>query len=315
MRGTPRFIKSTLGIIALTLIQTTFAPAYAQDSKNATPKSQSQTPARKIGALNTQTAPVDYVDAHKFVLALTSRAAPRPRGEFETNEAYEARQPKLVEAESVLVRIMRGFDKDYAYDMDKKTLSIEIPIAKIRPKSSLLGQAFLAGRINDKDEKYIGSNAFGAQVNVGKSWSTQYLLFVPTDQVKGLITVADDPFFATLPEYLRSKEHVRAQYQKTTVAVTLHAEPSEAERIAKDYSLLLLIRDRGVPLVHEATLVTKPTISEPRDTVLFTRAIEVDLMEIVVRDGKTGKTLLKKLVFDAPSSPIAESVPVENNSK
>lgn len=301
MRLTSGLFKSTLVIIAITLTHTTFAPALAQDLKKAPSKSQSQTATRKSDASKTQAAPVDFVDADKFISKITSLAEPKPRGEFETKEAYEARQPKLAGTESVLVRVERGY-KDYSYDIDSQTLSIRIPVSEIKPRKALQGLPLRVAHKVDKEEKYTGSNAYGARVTVERRWSTQYLLFVPTDQLKDLVTVTADPAFASLPESVRSK------YNKTTFALKLSAEPGDAERISKDYSLLLLVRPRGLQhTVHEASHSTKPTISDPTEITLFTAAAEVDLMEIVIRDGKTGKTLLKKAVFGAAPPPITES--------
>lgn len=304
MRLTSRFFtKSTLGIIALTFVQTIFAPSFAQNSKNTT--SKSQIPSRKSDTSKTQAARVDFVDADKFISKITSLAEPEPRGEFETKETYEARQPRLSASESVLVRIERGY-KDYAYDIDNKILSIRIPISEIKPRKTLQGLPLRAAYKIDKEEQYTGSNAYGARVTVERTWSTQHLLFVPTNQLEGLVTVADDPVLASLPDNLRSQ--MAGRFKKTTIAVALSAEPSDAERIAKNYSILLLVRPRGLQhAVFEATHSTKATISEPKESTLFTRAIEVDLMEIIIRDGKTGKTLLKKAVFGASPPPIVES--------
>lgn len=293
-----------LGVIALGHVA--FTPVFAQDSGRGTlSKSAKQLQTRKSDLPQKPTARIDYVDADKFITKITSLAEPKPRGEFETREAYEARQAKLTDSGAVLVRLEHGY-KDYAYDIDSKTLSIQIPISEINPRKRLQGVPLRAAYSIDKKEQYTASNAYGARVTVERTWSTQYLLFVPTAQLEGLLTVADDPAMASLPESMRAR--MADRFKKKTVTVSLTAEPSDAERIAKDYIALLLVRPRGLQgTVSEATFSSKATINEPKESTLFTQAIEIDLIEIVIRDGKTGKTLLRKAVFDAMPPPISES--------
>lgn len=299
MRPSPRVSGARMFCLsAIAVVQMICEPAFAQDGgKLASSKSVKKAVAGKSDSTKPQTVRRDYVDAAKFIDKIISLAEPVPRGEFESREAYEARQPKLSASETTLVRLERGY-KDYAYDFDSKTLSIRIPVGEIKPNKTLQGFPLRVAYEHENKGGYTASNAYGARVTVEKTWSTQYLLYVPNEQLGSLVTVTDDPVLASLPDNLRRQ--MAGKYKKTTVALTINAEPNDAERIAKDSLVLLSVRPKGLQdTVHEATFSSKPTISEPRESTLFTRAIGVDLVEIIIRDGKTGKTILKKAVHDA----------------
>ncbi len=296
-------ISARVAMITLALALT--ESALAQDAKKS-PPSKPTKPASvsKPEAARSQPVKHDFLEAQDFITKINAVAEPQPRGEFETREAYEARQPKLPDAASTLLRIERGY-KDYSYDIDKKVLTIRIPIAKIKPRKSLSGLPLQAAYSIDKKEEYTGSNSYGARVTVEKIWSTSYLLFIPPAQVESMLTETENPILATLPESMRAR--MADTFKERTVSLYLPAEPRDAERISKNYAVILRVRPKGLQYsVFEATHSTKPTISEPKESTLFTRAIEVDLLEILVRDGPMGPELLRHPVGAQSSSPTAE---------
>ena len=285
----------------ITLALALAEPAVAQDAKKPPPSRPTKLasvskpePARALPVRH------DFLEAQEYIT--NAVAEPQPRGEFETREAYEARQPKLPDAASALVRIERNF-LNYSYDIDKKVLTIRIPFAMTGPRKRLSGLPLQAAYSIDKQEKYTGSNSYGAQVTVEKTRSTSYLLFIPPAQVESMLTETENPIIATLfPESMRAR--YADAFKEKTISLYLPAEPRDAERISKNYEVLLRVRPKGLQYsVFEATHTTKPTISEPEERTLFTRAIEVDLLEILVRDGPMGPELLKHTIGAQSASP------------
>jgi hypothetical protein len=296
-------ISAQVAMISLALALT--QSALAQDAKKP-PPSKPTKPAAVSKPEPARAQPVrhDFLEAQEYITKINAVAEPQPRGEFETREAYEARQPKLPDTASALVRIERGY-KDYSYDIDKKVLTIRIPVAKIKPRKSLSGLPLQVAYSIDKKEEYTGSNSYGAKVTVEKTWSTSYLLFIPPAQVESMLNETENPIFATLPESMRAR--MADTFKERTVSLSISAEPRDAERISKAYAVLLRIRPKGLQYsVFEATHSTKPTISEPKESTLFTRAIEVDLLEILIRDGPMGPELLRHPVGAQSPSPTSE---------
>lgn len=294
-----------IAIASLALVFWLAGPAFGQESKKPSPPSVAKpNKATKPEHSKNSSAQRDFEEAYKFIEKVNSISEPLPRGEFETREAYEARQPSLSLEKSVLLRLERGF-KDYSYDIDKKLLSIHIPIAKIEPrKRKLTGLPIQAAYKIENQGEYIASNAYGAKVKVEKTYSTIYILYVPDSQIDGLVTEKENPVLASLPESTRASLRKTLKDEKT-IAVTLVAEPSDAKRISENFAVLFRVRPKGLQnSVFEATHTTKPTISEPKESTLFSRAIEVDLLEILVRDGALGSVLFKNTIGQ-PSAPSA----------
>jgi hypothetical protein len=301
-----------IAIASLALVFGLAGPAFGQEPKKPSPSSVAKpNKATKPEHSKNSSAQRDFEEAHKFIEKINSISEPQPRGEFETREAYEARQPSLSLDKSVLLRLERGF-KDYSYDIDRKLLSIHIPVAKIEPrKRKLTGLPIQAAYKIESQGEYIASNAYGAKVKVEKTYSTNYVMYVPDSQLDGLVTEKENPALASLPESMRASMR-KALKDEKTIVVTLAAEPDNAKRISENFAVLFRVRPKGLEnSVFEATLITKPTISEPKESTLFTRAIEVDLLEILVRDGASGSILLKKTIgqFSAPSA--SESGPTD----
>ena len=303
------FVRISAKVAAIAVALAIMESALAQDAIKP-PPSKPTKPASvsKSEPKRTQAVKQDFLEAKEYIAKINAAADPQPRGEFETREAFEARQPKLSDNESALLRIERGY-KNYSYDIDKKVLTIRIPVTKIKPRKSLSGLPLQAAHSIDKKEEYTGSNSYGTKVTVERTWSTLYLLFVPTAQLDSILAEAPNPIFATLPENMRAR--MPDTLNEKAISVYISAEPKDAERISQNYSVLLRVRPKGLQFsVHEATHTTKPTISEPRESTLFTRAIEVDLLEIIVRDGPMGTELLRQAI-GAPS-PSAASDPASS---
>lgn len=302
--------------IAIASLSLVFGPAglaFGQESKKPSPPSVTKpNNATKLEHSKNSSAQRDFEEAYKFIEKISSISEPSPRGEFETREAYEARQPSLSLEKIVLLRLERSVFKDYSYDIDKKQLSIYIPIATIEPKKRKLAGTPIQAAYKFEDQgKYIASNAYGATVKVEKYYSKSYILYVPDSQLSGLVTERENPALASLPESTRATLR-KALKDEKTIAVTLIAEPGEAKRISENFAVLLRVRPKGLQnSVSEATLTTKPTISEPKESTLFSRAIEVDLLEILVRDGALGSVLLK-ITIGQPSAPsVSEPAPTD----
>ncbi|MFC7460314.1 hypothetical protein [Hydrogenophaga defluvii] len=304
-------------VVTIALAIALLEPALAQDAKKPPPtKPTKSASVPKPEPARPQPVKYDFLEAQEYITKINAIAEPQPRGEFESREAYEARQPKLADAASTLLRIERGY-KDYSYDIDKKVLTIRVPVAKIKPRKSLNGLPLQAAYSIDKKEEYTGSNSYGAKVTVEKTWSTSYLLFVPPEQVNSMLKETENPILATLPESMRAR--MADSFKERTISVDISAEPRDAERISKNYVVLFRVRPKGLQFsVFEATQSTKPTISEPKDSTLFTRAIEVDLLEIVVRDGPMGPELLRQPIgvpLPSPASDPASSVTTDSPPK
>ena len=301
-----------IAIASLALFSWLAAPAFGQEAKKPSPSSaEKQNKATMPGHSKNSSAQRDFEDAYKFIERVNSISEPSPRGEFETREAYEARQPSLSLEKSVLLRLERSF-KDYSYDIDSKLLSIHIPVAKIEPrKKQLTGLPIQAAYKIENQGEYVASNAYGAKVKVEKTYSTNYVLYVPDSQLGGLVTEKENPVLASLPENLRASMKKTLKNEKTII-LTLTAEPGNAKRISENFAVLFRVRPKGLQnSVFEATHSTKPTISEPKESTLFSRAIEVDLLEIQVRDGALGSILLKKAIGQSSAPSASEPGPTD----
>jgi hypothetical protein len=274
-------ISTQVVIIALTLLLA--EPALAQNAKKPPPSMPMSRPSAVLKAKPepVQTVQPDFIEAQEYITKITRLARPEPRGEFETKEAYEARQPKLPDDSRSLILVERGY-KQYSYDIDNKVLTIHIPVSKLTPRKRLSGLPLRVAVSIDED-------------TVIRSWLTNYLLFIPPAQVESLLTETPMPSLAAIPESERAHALRMAAYNKERrISLHLSAEPKDAERISKSYAVLLWVRPKGLEYsVSEATHSREPTISEPRDSTLFTRAIEVDLLEILIRDGSMGTELLR----------------------
>jgi hypothetical protein len=194
------------------------------------------------------------------IKAVTTKAA--PKSEFETTPAYEARRNASKMDGSAFVFVFDSQKDFFTYDADSATMMAPLPITTnkfyLEPNSPEYTVLTLR-RLELSSREYVGSNAFGATVNVSSHLYDEY--GVVTNQP--LVTALAFPMEVSIAK--DAKSYLRVALACTLLGGEVHRDVAG----------------------HEAT------ISDPYETHVQKQYLPVTVTELFVFDERSGNVLLR----------------------
>lgn len=217
------------------------------------------------------------------------------RDEFETTEQFQKRLEKLQSAP-----LAQGFQLTSSiafitpsisvYDADKEVMQLTtrelsapqdiLNIVDDYKFKDIDGQvvkqeyaSLSIQRSTIKRETYMGSNAYGAKVEVLR----EYIV----DSKLAIVNWLALPGLDKLSDLKRPK-----------VTLNLNMSPDKA-RQCKNSLRLLIVGNMFDPLVGESFASTKPTLTNPIEALIITNAIFINVSSIWVFDQKTGEIIAR----------------------
>ena len=212
------------------------------------------------------------------------------RGEFETEEEYQKHLPPPVDRQRVVYfRIERGPNaKRYKYDIATQTLTLT---EELRKESLLDGQRtgpYYLKLLNKSSNlgQYIGQNAYGASRTVTVMRIEGYDLNLLNGS-----EVGDE------------------------MSISLSLPPKVAERVSRDYEVVVGVTLMGYDQSSTSTFTSGPTVSAALDLSIDTFRIDAVLRQAIVRDRQTHevlKTVSIEPVAEEGSAAVQETIPKES---
>lgn len=216
--------------------------------------------------------------------AIKNSSALKEKSEFEPTSAFESRRTGFVDHPLYASVTPNGylgfvvgsesiFAPEFKYDADSQTLAITLTGSTKRflmdKDNPTLDGVLIRSIVRDR-HSYIGSNAFGAKVEVRSSYSEDY----------GVTFNQDNWLFRSSEDYQRKFTHLLA----TT--------PDEARALKPDAKLLLVCR-LSEPWLRHSAHGHDATINEPYETVVGDNYLQVLPDQLWVFNDKTGDVILK----------------------
>jgi hypothetical protein len=184
-----------------------------------------------------------------------------PKSEFETTQMYEARSQAARKDGSTLKFVLDAAPETFTYDADSGMMQVSVPVKE----HIFLGQSvpkrptINVHAVPRSERKYIGSNAFGAQVEVTST----------TDDMYGLLLnqIIESPLLALM-------------------------EAATAQSVKPFLRLGVICTLTGNTVVED-TYAISATISFPRDFYQHNKYVPALITEIFVIDSRDEKILLR----------------------
>lgn len=235
--------------------------------------------------------PYNAVPIAEYLDKLISAVDVKPRGEFETKEAYEARLSQTVAVPPAYVLIEADRRSSYYYNVDDRVIEIYIPgVDLLKPRKSLKGTPFKVALKSEDRGAYTGSNGYGATVKVERTYLTQYLLYVEQEDLLKMVKTYQKPLFRKMDPGASSA--LGRFGMDTGIVIQFSIDPSQAKQLSESFQIYMKIVADG-SVGFEATNSTKPTIKEPQETTLFNKAASVKVEELIVRDEVANSEVFK----------------------
>lgn len=279
-----------LAIAAIVFPCSTFSQTKIEAKSSGNAKSKAEAKRAKSSApLPYNAAPIaEYLDK------LVSAVDMKPRGEFETKEAYEARRSQTVVVPPAYVLIEADRRDGYYYNVDERVIEIYIPgVDLLKPRKPLKGTPFKVALKSEDQGTYTASNGYGVTVEVERSYLTQYVLYVEQEDLLKMVKSYPKPFLRKMN--LGASSELGGVRMDAGIVIQFGVEPDRAKQLSESFQIYMKIVPDG-SVGFEATNSTKPTIKDPRETTLFNKMASVKVEELIVRDGVANSEVFK-LVF------------------
>lgn len=241
--------------------------------------------------------------------AVKQRMKSADKDEFETTEAYHQRikaervKPLLgvITQESVLAFVI---DKsDSTYDADKGLLSVRSELSRVTSGLRLDEQrrSLLWDIVNNNRSSYVGTNAYGAKVNVERNMADFYEISFANygefltekylDETTRKLLEEEKEMYKQhgLTESVRGSDFL----SKLGFSFTLKMVPDVAKR-AKENLRLLLVCKLADPPVIEGSSYSKPTFDRPRESFFQIHNLNTELLEVWIFNASTGEVYDKQ---------------------
>jgi len=220
-------------------------------------------------------------------LSLKSKSADFTKSEYESTSDFDARMNKICDKTLSgnlkycdTVGFFTRTDIEYNYDADNKKMIVGV---KTRGESI---DTYYA-KVGTK--KYIASNAFGAKIKVT---ATEYLttaVSMRRDEPKEEVKESETSGYAKRPRPAKMALYQADFYRAPrTISLDVPMTPEEAKDL-KIYGGIVLIGKLYKPFIDNYTSHSKPTITEPTETIDDIRYVVIDPSEIWIVNTKTGK--------------------------
>lgn len=269
-------------ILAFSAIQPAIVLGAAKAGKAAT-TNQNWSPPAYDGS--TRRLPPGYtgVDPKRFHELFTSKVKALQKGEFETTEEFVKRKADL---DHVLAPIstkslyaFRGQEIEAKYDADRESYSFSGLVGDYKCSGSgVIGQykttlVCKVATVRLLNDKYAGSNAFGASRLVARTRATDLALAIPASTLSG--------------QYFDGPDVVGAMRLVDRVQVPLE----KAKAIKGAVGVLFVGYVTSAAVVDGTAVIVEPTIARPEDLIFRTEAIPFELKRIVYYVIPTGEIL------------------------
>ena len=197
--------------------------------------------------------------------------------EFETTGASEARR-LLFATEPIFGRLRSSHplafvveeQESFKYDADSQTMSVRITGRTINffDNGSQSLDTVRVHRVTLDRDKYIGSNSFGAKVEVDRTYRDEFGIAFPQSAW-----------------IFRESGHYDRQFN------FLFAMDLETARAVKADLRIVLVCRLTEPYFHSAAHGHDAIVSEPYETVVGDSYLDVDLLQVLVINWRTGQVL------------------------
>jgi hypothetical protein len=218
------------------------------------------------------------------VAAIQDSPALKEKSEFESTTAFESRRTGFVNrplygamTPNVYLGFVVGgesiFDPEFKYDADSQTLAIMLTGSSKRfivDKDQPTLDAVVIRNIVRDQHSYMGSNAFGAKVEVQSMFLEDYGVAFNQNNWLFRFSAGDSRKFTHL----------------------LPTTPDEARALKADAKLLLVCR-LSEPWFRHSAHGHDATISEPRETLVGDNYLQIVPDQLWVFNEKTGDVVLK----------------------
>jgi hypothetical protein len=224
-------------------------------------------------------------DIVSMISAIKDSSALKEKSEFESTPAFEARRAGFVEqtlygsitSTSYLSFVVGegstfGSTPVFNYDADSQILTVLLPGSAqqfVMDKDKPILDGILIRRVIRDADSYIGSNAFGAKVEVSRTYAEEF----------GVAFPRDNWLFGTV-KYGRMFTYL------------LPLSPDEARAFKADAKLLLLCR-MSPPWFRNSAHGHDATIEEPYETIVGDNYLQVEPEQLWIFHQKTGEVIRK----------------------
>jgi hypothetical protein len=216
--------------------------------------------------------------------AVKSSPSLQEKSEFESTAVFQARRAAFVSQPlfasllptahlAFIVAEGSTFAPRFRYDADSQTLSLLLTATSeqfILDKHRPTLDTILVQRVVRDSGTYVGTNAFGAKVEVRKTFAEEY----------GIAFEQHSWIFPRSGGYERAFSYVMAM------------EPDQARTLKVDAGLLLICRLEE-PWIRSTAHGHEATISEPYETLVGDNYLQVIPEEIWIFNKKTGDVIAK----------------------
>lgn len=212
---------------------------------------------------------------------LLAEAKLEPKGEYETTEAYNTRTATRP-ARLYAVRMLNPLDTKY--DADERLLTITLPTSLISVgfdrKSDYLAYPILTSI--DESSTYVGTNAFGAIIEIEKTRTREFDIIARTD--------SSPQAAASMQLSLSADDAKRLRSRLAVLLICANDAPREEQPLLWDETSGATGFDSH-----------SPTVDEPEDTITYYYSVRLNLRELWIFDPPTGKIYGK---FDSFGTPL-----------
>lgn len=212
------------------------------------------------------------------IYAKVEKAVP-PKDEFESSQQYNARLKSLVMDEIYAVKIEETGIVSLAYDADSQTMKATIKVRPVafyeNPNSPSLITGITTKKGREAVSSYIGQNNYGATRNVTKSVGEDFNVAI--EKVPDSL-VEDRPLSALMP---------------TDLKLAFPLAPEKAREVKTKLGVLIVCKLKSPFRVYPDFNVTKPTFSDPTDSLRMHKSLYVELKGIWIFNTESGDVIKK----------------------
>jgi hypothetical protein len=205
-------------------------------------------------------------DIQPLVSRLIAAGATKPKGEFETSEAFKARFAALLKANDREYFFLKsgGAGDDFLYDADRAAFSLSVAAGEWQSPEKEHLPAITLKTVTRSTRQYVGSNAFG---------------------VKKLITEVN------LDEYSVAVDFDSPiKFAGGSPTATVKMDPGAAQRLKPFLKTVVHCRLEDAH-VYQDSGGWSATVSNPTDVNIRKYILIVRVLDIVFIDSRTGKPL------------------------
>lgn len=231
--------------------------------------------------------------------ALLTKKAPKGKSEFETTAEYEKRIAEIAFDDIYALKIESAYDfrglTIHPYDADLQKIQIILETEPLSDYSSLDYRSSLLIKGADRaSSSYVGSNAYGAKLEVKDFTATHYGIALVNQ-----VDFGDIGYKHSSNKILESVRELK---------VEIHVPPDKAKVLKESVGVLILckpalyranskiIPTRENDLTFEQFNSSKATIDKPESHFFQRKYINVEVLGVWVYDIRTGEVLSKQKI-------------------